>query len=417
MTITANICKTLSDHVYNDSRKSVELPPGWKIISVVKIDATLQAEDINYYTSNSGCQAAFYYNETTNEGVIAYRGTESEREATKDFAADLCFLTGQIPKQYNDAIAFYNAIITNAKYQNATICLTGHSLGGGLAQLVCIYALNEKSKAHSGFTFNAPGAHAVARALGYSPNLSYPIINYSIMNDWCGMFNSHIGTLKLLPPRVIPNTTMGPWTGPHGDILHQEMDLSKSIQKPKGYNESEGLSLWYFDSNNTTRKANNIGDVALRTLANAIVAKVSKKSLENAISILRSNPDFIQHEFRYETMNQSYILGFPEKENTIKGSKDNEIIYGGNKTDSMTGGAGNDELHGFEGNDTLRGGSGDDTLYAGEGNSIVYGDAGNDVLYTGISGNCTLYGGSGNDILVARPKPYKELKKIWGLSK
>ena len=400
MTIDVKLCAILSKHVYDDKSWPAAIPTGsgFEIVSIDKIDGNFESINKNFYTSPSGCQAAFYHNEALNEGVIAYRGTEPEREAAKDFATDLCFLTGQIPQQYNDAIAFYNAIITNTKYQNTTICITGHSLGGGLAQLVCIYALKEKSKAHGGFTFNAPGAHAIARTLGYNPSLNYPIINYSIMNDWCGMFNSHIGTLRLLPPRVIPNTTMGPWTGPHGDILDQEIDLSKSIQKPKGYNESEGLSLWYFDSNNTTRKASNIGDAAIRAVANAIVAKVSKNSLENAISILRNNPDFIQHEFRYETNKKSYILGLPNKENIIIGSKDNEIIYGGNKIDSISGGAGNDTLHGFEGNDTLRGGTGNDTLYAMSGNDTLYGDAGNDELFA-ETGNNKLYGGSGRDIL------------------
>ena len=214
------------------------------------------------------------------------------------------------------------------------------------------------------------------------------------MNDWCGMFNVHLGAFRLIPPYPI---TKDPLVDAHCAIL--DMDFTKiKTYAPNGFGEGEGLSLWFYDSKNIFRTFNDLTSVGLKAFGNAISVRVSKKSLENAINILRSNPDLIQHEFKYETMNQSYILGLPNEENTIKGSKDNEIIYGGNKTDLMSGGAGNDTLHGFEGNDTLRGGTCNDILYAGSGNDTIYGDTGNDELYVD-TGNNRLYGGSGNDNL------------------
>ncbi len=81
MTITANICKILSNHVYNDPKKFVNLPSDYKcVVPIEEINSVFSAEPSNwanengtevdiFYTSNSGCQAAFYYNKTTNEGV------------------------------------------------------------------------------------------------------------------------------------------------------------------------------------------------------------------------------------------------------------------------------------------------------------------------------------------------------------
>jgi len=405
MTLTNELCKELSEYVYG--KKGIYARNAFLQISLKDVVDNKLIKDDYYFNGASGCTAAFYYNETTNEGVIAYRGTEENSK--RDYLADLDIGTGIVPQQYYDAIAFYEAIAYSEQYKNAAIALTGHSLGGGLAQLVSTYACNRQNgaKEYLTYTFNAPGVYKTAKKLGFIINLNYPITNYSVMNDWCGMLDMHIGKLLVLPPRKIESDPLNLDT--HSKILSE--DLSKSLPKPAGFNEQEALALWYYDKNN------NHSYSGLSTVIAKLAARTSVSALKNAIQILRNNPQFIEHEFRYKTLNKTYILGLPEKENIIIGSKDNEIIYGGNKTDSMTGGSGRDELHGFEGNDIIRGGSGNDTLYAGEGNDTLYGDAGNDVLYTGVSGNSTLYGGSGNDVLVVRPMPYAELKKKWNLKR
>ena len=113
----------------------------------------------------------------------------------------------------------------------------------------------------------------------------------------------------------------------------------------------------------------------------------------------------------------------PDKITLIVGTKDNDVleggdgidrIFGGTGNDTLSGGAGDDSIFGKEGNDFVIGGSGDDflrgladddILIGGEGNDILHGDTGNDTI-VGDSviteavfqeGFDILYGGSGDD--------------------
>lgn len=108
-------------------------------------------------------------------------------------------------------------------------------------------------------------------------------------------------------------------------------------------------------------------------------------------------------------------------DDSIRGTRWDDIIrlFGGR--DRATGGAGNDTLAGGAGNDTLDGGAGDDCLYgdAGndslisrEGDDSLFGGAGNDRMFVDstrllfgtvvtASQNALLSGGSGNDVLRA----------------
>ncbi|QKH39174.1 hypothetical protein FOC84_31280 [Achromobacter pestifer] len=83
-----------------------------------------------------------------------------------------------------------------------------------------------------------------------------------------------------------------------------------------------------------------------------------------------------------------------DRDNTLYGNYDYNIIDGK---------GGNDTIYGFGGTDVLIGGYGDDRLYGGDGDDLLVGDntvngiGGNDFLYGG-EGNDRLYGGYGNDV-------------------
>lgn len=91
------------------------------------------------------------------------------------------------------------------------------------------------------------------------------------------------------------------------------------------------------------------------------------------------------------------IFGTTE-DDSIRGSRWDDLIrlFGGH--DRATGGAGNDTLDGGFGNDTLTGGSGRDHLLGGTGNDELHGNSGNDTL-DGGAGNDSLFGGAGDDLL------------------
>ncbi|KEO83147.1 lipase family protein [Tumebacillus flagellatus] len=85
------------------------------------------------------------------EVVVAYRGTVLDKIG--DFLADAAFashLTELINPQMEDALALYQTV--SAQFKDAHLTITGHSLGGGLAQKAAM--ANDIQT----LTFNAPGA-------------------------------------------------------------------------------------------------------------------------------------------------------------------------------------------------------------------------------------------------------------------
>ncbi len=97
-------------------------------------------------TAWGGFAAVAYKNNLTNEIVIAYRGTDSP--------LDILISDGQIafnltPQQASAAVNFYEKVL--AENADCSISITGHSLGGALAQYVA------SLKHVPATTFNAPG--------------------------------------------------------------------------------------------------------------------------------------------------------------------------------------------------------------------------------------------------------------------
>nr|WP_314266421.1 calcium-binding protein [uncultured Moellerella sp.] len=88
-----------------------------------------------------------------------------------------------------------------------------------------------------------------------------------------------------------------------------------------------------------------------------------------------------------------------EGNDKLWGEEGDDLLRGGKGDDILIGGEGNDELYADEGNNQLCGGEGDDLLVGGEGDDILIGGEGNDELYA-VKGNNKLWGGKDNDILV-----------------
>ncbi len=120
----------------------------WKVIGIMNDTYKEGIEKTGFYA------VAFEKNEQI---VISYRGTElsSFGEAYKDFIeTDLLIGVDRKPKQLEQGVEFYKEIL---KKEHKSIALTGHSLGGGIAQYVALISDLEDYGIPKVYTWNAIG--------------------------------------------------------------------------------------------------------------------------------------------------------------------------------------------------------------------------------------------------------------------
>ena len=107
-----------------------------------KDDLSAQNKNIINYNDNptTGFRAKAYKDNDTGDITIAYAGTaplsfENSKETANDvWYSDIPMIIGYKPKQYEEAVNFFNVVKT--ENPDSKITLTGHSLGGMLAILV-----------------------------------------------------------------------------------------------------------------------------------------------------------------------------------------------------------------------------------------------------------------------------------------
>ncbi len=114
----------MAHNIYKDKELRAA-PEGWKLHSVFGDQVA------------SGLQAQAYINETTKEIVFAFAGTNG----LSDIPPDIDFVTsmfGGYDPQFRDAVTYVNTQLEalQDEYPGYTFSTTGHSLGGGLSQII-----------------------------------------------------------------------------------------------------------------------------------------------------------------------------------------------------------------------------------------------------------------------------------------
>jgi len=95
----------------------------------------------NFYSKASGFYAVVFKN--NDKYIISYRGSERFplEDAYKDFVeTDLLLATGKRPQQFMEGFEVYEDLLDMLPGESENISITGHSLGGGIAQFVAIMA-------------------------------------------------------------------------------------------------------------------------------------------------------------------------------------------------------------------------------------------------------------------------------------
>lgn len=192
MTLPSQHYAALADNAYKDRAT------GWR-----RPDSTegVEFDGVNYrvlhHVNNkaTGYQGTIYQREGTGEIIVAHRGTEFDNELYRDaLRADGAMVFNRTNPQAQDAIALTRHAMQYARnVEQRTgvapeVTVTGHSLGGALAQI---------SAHHFGLkgeTFNAYGAVS----LGYRiPEGGTAMTNHVMAADFVSAASGHYGQVRV----------------------------------------------------------------------------------------------------------------------------------------------------------------------------------------------------------------------------
>jgi len=140
--------------------------------------------------SNSGFYAAAYRDSTTGKIVVAFRGTEP-LDFNDTFGADVALKNGSWHPQFDEAINFIAQIANDDRFGfkgnlealKADVLVTGHSLGGALAQLTArLYGLDGAALDPAGAQRQTllPEFQSAAARVGIDPNANQVSANATL---------------------------------------------------------------------------------------------------------------------------------------------------------------------------------------------------------------------------------------------
>ena len=182
-----------------------------------------------------GFAAIAYKNKTTNEIIIAYRGTDSMGDIV---ISDVQIALKDVPQQASKAVKFYERV--KEMYPDSEISLTGHSLGGSLAHYV------SAAKGVTAVTFNAP---AVKLPKGGDTS---KIVNYVNLNDYIGCYGDHKAETRY----YLPDGMVEKGYKPHSDYRGQDYSNYKPLPEGVKWDYRKAFVMWKKSADNKGMVAN-----------------------------------------------------------------------------------------------------------------------------------------------------------------
>ncbi|MCC5049767.1 DUF6792 domain-containing protein [Xanthomonas campestris] len=187
MSLTSQQYAALADDVYKEPRET-------GLDSRPANIGGITYKRLEYVDSPSGYQGIIYQRIDTNEIIVAHRGTETERELKQDGVyTDGGMVAARHNRQAAEAIELTKHALVHAQKlgkdgEALDVTVTGHSLGGNLAQVTAHHF------GLKGETFNAYGAVSLDRRI---PEGGTDVINHVMAGDAVSAGSKHYGQVKL----------------------------------------------------------------------------------------------------------------------------------------------------------------------------------------------------------------------------
>ena len=149
---------------------------------------------VDQVDGRAGYQGTIYQRKDSGDLIVAHRGTEFDREPVKDgVIADVGMVIAGVNAQSDAAMALTRTAIELTQHRNQWTCqvpsitVTGHSLGGTLAQITA-HRFGLKAE-----TFNAYGAAGLTADY---PGVDPDIVNHVRATDFVSAASRHIGEVR-----------------------------------------------------------------------------------------------------------------------------------------------------------------------------------------------------------------------------
>lgn len=430
-----------------------------------------------------GFNSRTYVNEKDKQVAITLEGTQANSDLSplwlsKDGLSDLEIGLGVIPPQMREGYETFKTLVADVIDQYVkegyNISVAGHSLGGGLAQMlpgmyfidtgVALPTLAEagpgmlgqlkiyaQEQLLAGHEIHLPSGNVVSLRAGTAleraneakaitgtfkaQDFSF-VTNLITVLDPVGAVNynkdtekdGHIGLNMIVPYLLTTREDMQNLESALLDPINHKNLVTPEITDKLGvggihatrfdrHEPDQSIALWSGTAVGFKDPSRiGVGSAVYRDyLAPRKVWDGSKLSLPEVTMFGSKDADLVVTDDK-----PTQVLA-GDGDDVVRGGNGGNLISGGDGADYLLGGKGDDYLAGDAGMDSLYGGDGNDILYGGEGDDYLDGEAGSDLLFGGAGndtliwskGNDILCGNEGDDVLVVRKEATGQAQMKW----